>query len=78
MYSAKRLASGAFKTCLIGTTCTALPGGRPARRLHPPTARARRQSAPKGSRRGWARQQGLTLVHFSAQLKHFPWDRGCV
>jgi len=20
--------------------------------------------------------QGLTLVHFSAQLKHYPWDRG--
>jgi hypothetical protein len=22
--------------------------------------------------------QGLTLVHFSAQRKHFLWDRGCV
>jgi hypothetical protein len=21
--------------------------------------------------------QGLTLVHFSAQLEHFVWDRGC-
>ena len=21
--------------------------------------------------------QGLTLVHFPAQLKRFPWDRGC-
>jgi len=21
--------------------------------------------------------QGLTLVHFSAQLERFPWDRGC-
>ena len=25
-----------------------------------------------------ARPQGLTLVHFSAQLKHFEWDMGCV
>jgi len=23
------------------------------------------------------RWQGLTLVHFSAQLEHFLWDRGC-
>jgi len=23
-------------------------------------------------------RQGLTLVHFSAQLEHFVWDRGCV
>jgi len=23
-------------------------------------------------------QQGLTLVHFSVQRKHFLWDRGCV
>jgi len=22
-------------------------------------------------------KQGLTLVHFSAQLKRLPWDRGC-
>ena len=22
--------------------------------------------------------QGLTLVHFSAQLKRFLWDRGCI
>jgi len=22
--------------------------------------------------------QGLTLVHFSAQRKHFLWDRGCI
>ena len=25
-----------------------------------------------------ARQQGLTLVHFSAQRKRFLWDRGCI
>jgi hypothetical protein len=25
-----------------------------------------------------ARHQGLTLVHFPAQLKHFLWDRGCI
>jgi len=25
-----------------------------------------------------AQNQGLTLVHFSAQRKHFLWDRGCV
>ena len=24
------------------------------------------------------RRQGLTLVHFSAQLKRFLWDRGCL
>jgi hypothetical protein len=24
-----------------------------------------------------ARRQGLTLVHFSAQLERFVWDRGC-
>ena len=24
------------------------------------------------------RHQGLTLVHFSAQLKRFLWDRGCI
>jgi len=24
------------------------------------------------------RRQGLTLVHFSAQLKRFLWDRGCI
>jgi len=23
-------------------------------------------------------RQGLTLVHFSAQLERFVWDRGCV
>ena len=28
------------------------------------------------SRRRW--RQGLTLVHFSAQRKHFVWDRGCI
>jgi len=27
---------------------------------------------------GAAAVQGLTLVHFSAQLKRFVWDRGCV
>ena len=26
---------------------------------------------------GPGRQQ-LTLVHFSAQRKRFPWDRGCI
>ena len=25
-----------------------------------------------------AAAQGLTLVHFSAQRKHFMWDRGCI
>jgi len=25
-----------------------------------------------------AAAQGLTLVHFSAQLKSFVWDRGCI
>ena len=24
------------------------------------------------------KRQGLTLVHFSAQRKHFVWDRGCI
>ena len=24
-----------------------------------------------------ATAQGLTLVHFSSQRKHFLWDRGC-
>jgi hypothetical protein len=24
-----------------------------------------------------AAKQGLTLVHFSAQLERFLWDRGC-
>ena len=36
---------------------------------------------PAGSRVGvlyLACTQGLTLAHFTAQLKHFPWDRGCV
>ena len=27
---------------------------------------------------GLANTQGLTLVHFSAQRKHFLWFRGCV
>jgi len=27
-----------------------------------------------GAREG----QGLTLAHFSAQLKRFVWDRGCI
>ena len=26
---------------------------------------------------GGAATQGLTLVHLSAQRKHFPWDKGC-
>jgi len=30
----------------------------------------------EGTREGL--RQGLTLVHFSAQLERFPWDRGCV
>jgi len=25
-----------------------------------------------------AAKQGLTLLHFSAQLKRFLWDRGCI
>ena len=25
-----------------------------------------------------AGEQGLTLVHFSAQLERFLWDRGCI
>jgi len=28
--------------------------------------------------RALAHAQGLTLVHFSAQLERFPWDEGCV
>ena len=30
-----------------------------------------------GPRRGRHHRQGLTLVHSSAQLEHFVWDRGC-
>ena len=33
---------------------------------------------PGQARRAAGRRQGLTLVHFSAQLKRFLWDRGCI
>jgi hypothetical protein len=31
----------------------------------------------KGAAEAAAAGQGLTLVHFSAQLERFVWDRGC-
>jgi hypothetical protein len=51
---------------LILSTCTALP---------------MTSAAPCGS---WSQlalapdHQGLTLLHFSAQLKRFLWGRGCI
>jgi hypothetical protein len=47
------------------------------RRARPPP---RRKPALAGARgpvwMGWTARQGLTLVHFSAQLERFVWDRG--
>ena len=31
----------------------------------------------RGSAHGQGQWQGLTLVHFSAQLERFVWDSGC-
>ena len=32
----------------------------------------------EGTAEAEAERQGLTFVPFSAQLKHFVWDRGCI
>jgi len=45
-----------------------------------PDRSAARVAGPAGPPAGagaWAVGQGLTLVHFSAQLERFVWDRGC-
>jgi hypothetical protein len=36
-----------------------------------------RRSPTAASRITRRRRQGLTLVHFLAQLEHFLWDKGC-
>jgi len=40
---------------------------------------AAREDIPRATQRGVLEEcrQGLTLVHFSAQLEGFEWDRGC-
>jgi len=65
---------------LAGTYCR-VNQGRSARRTRcGPLRRAAPQSwVGTGSTiRSLRSRQGLTLVHVSAQLKRFPWDRGCV
>jgi len=42
------------------------------------TSRRGRTTRRRGAPRAAPRRQGLTLVHFSAQLKRFVWDRGCI
>ena len=71
-YSFKGLVSGAFKMCLIGSTCTALPGKAPVRSAMNVQRVSSWKRAPNATPR-----QGLTLVHFSAQLERFVWDREC-
>ena len=52
------------------STCAATPRRCGAASTAPPWP----PPFPHGASCGWA--QGLTLVHFSAQRKHFVWDRG--
>jgi hypothetical protein len=49
------------------TTVQAVAGGRAVARA----------AAPNSSKAKKSCRQGLTLVHFSAQLECFVWDRGC-
>ena len=55
------------------------PNGLPSAMTQSPTSSV--LLSPVGGARGsaWsARGQGLTLVHFSAQLQRFLRDRGCI
>ena len=63
--SFKSAGPGAFNTGFIGSTCTALPGWLRLCAMRTPSPGL-----------GAAAGQGLTLVHFSAQLKRFLCDRG--
>jgi len=60
----KRLVPGAFNMGFIGPTCTARPLSSTC-----PTAPPAPPPPPPVN-------QGLTLVHFSAQRKRFLWDMG--
>ena len=62
--SFKCLVPGGFNMGFIGSACTASPGDR------------RRRSASAPAAAAGSRWQGLTLVHFSAQLKRILSDRG--
>jgi len=58
----------------------------PGARLAASVTRAacRRAAAPHLAASSWpsaadsTSRQGLTVVHFSAQLERFVWDRGCM
>jgi len=62
------------------------PEGASARAVTPRRPRRRRCAAASLLDAPWnqsvsvppASGQGLTLVHFKAQLEHYLWDRGCV
>jgi hypothetical protein len=43
----------------------------------PPAVKMESGFDDDGEARGAGPDQGLTLVHFSAQLERFVWDRGC-
>jgi hypothetical protein len=64
-FSFSRLVPGGFNVGLIGSTCTALPLAASAAFFFLSAARA---ALPR------AIDQGLTLVHFSAQRKHVLLD----
>jgi hypothetical protein len=69
---------GARLSILVPPRCVARVCLPPRRTSHLPPCKHHAAAADR-SRGAWRKRprQGLTLVHFSAQLERFVWDRGC-